>query len=101
MAVKLDSIAVELAAIIGGYLDVAPLRLLRLVSKPVKRLFTPIFRLYLQHQAIDLTRSSLECLCELAGNQELSSAVCNLRLTCLYFLEEDSHENSLISSTTS
>ncbi|KAE9376431.1 hypothetical protein N431DRAFT_554852 [Stipitochalara longipes BDJ] len=100
MAVKLDSIAVELAAIIGGYLNVTPLCSLRLVSKPIKRLFTPVFRLYLQHQAIDLTRSSLERLCELAANKELSSAVCNLRLTCLYFFEEDSTQDSPNSSIT-
>ncbi|KAH6678002.1 hypothetical protein B0J14DRAFT_697058 [Halenospora varia] len=100
MAVKLDSIAVKLAAIIGGYLDITPLCSLRLVSKPFKRLFMPIFRLYLQHQAIDLTRSSLERLCELAANKELGSAVCNLRLTCLYFLKENSPQDSLNSSTT-
>jgi hypothetical protein len=94
MTAKLDCVAIELAAIIGSYLAVAPLCSLRLVSKPVKRLFTPMFRPYLQNQAIDLTRSSLVRLCELAANEELSSAVYNLRLVCLFFLEENSTQKS-------
>jgi hypothetical protein len=93
MAAKLDSIAVELAAIIGGYLDATSLCSLRLVSKSTKRVFTPSFRPHLRHQAVDLTRSSLERLCELAANTELGSAVSNLTLTCLYFLADNARQD--------
>lgn len=93
MASKLDSIAIELAAIIGSYLDVSSVCSLRLVSKPLRRLFTPSFRPYLQHQSINLTEPSLERLCELAASQELGSAVGNLTLTCVYFLAENPRQD--------
>jgi hypothetical protein len=83
--VNLDSVAVELSALVGDYLDVNSLRSLRLVSNSIKRLFTPTFQPHLQDQSINLSRSSLDSLCELAANKELNTAVQSLKLNCLYF----------------
>jgi hypothetical protein len=99
MAAKLDSITLELATIIGDHLEATSLSSLRLVSKRVKRQFTPNFLPFLQFQAIDLTKLSLERLCELAVNDELSSAVRSLRFTCLHFVELEESSGEFVELT--
>jgi hypothetical protein len=85
MAANIESIAAELAMIIGDYLDVKSICSLRLVSHSIARIFTPSLRPYVKCLQADLTESPLNSFCDLAVNKELGSAVRTLRLDCVYF----------------
>ncbi|EPE33751.1 hypothetical protein GLAREA_06764 [Glarea lozoyensis ATCC 20868] len=85
MASNLESVATELAIIIGDCLDVNSICSLRLASHSTARLFTPSLRPFVKGLHADLTEFTLSRLCDLAFNTELGSAVRILRLDCVYF----------------
>ncbi|KAK7432067.1 hypothetical protein QQZ08_001357 [Neonectria magnoliae] len=78
----------EVISYIGGYADVASLRMLRLSSSTMREAFTPHFVQHVKDsQFIDLTKEGLDQLRNLSSSPDLGPRIRHLHLTCIYYHE--------------